>query len=91
VIYDAVAGPGLEELVWATKRSGHVIVYGHLGAIEYKALLPFGAYFLRAINLHGSFRVFDFTGAKARHAGVRLVRRSVCCTASFLDLFAATS
>ena len=62
MIYDAVAGPGLEELVWATKRSGHVIVYGHLGAMEYKALLPFGACFRRAINVHGSFRVFDFTG-----------------------------
>jgi NADPH2:quinone reductase len=46
VIYDAVAGPGLEELVWATKRFGHVIVYGQLGAIK----------------VHSSFRVFDFTG-----------------------------
>jgi NADPH:quinone reductase-like Zn-dependent oxidoreductase len=62
VIYDAVAGPGLEELVWATKRSGHVIVYGHLGAMEYGTLLPLGACFLRAINVHASFRVFDFTG-----------------------------
>ena len=68
MIYDAVAGPGLEELVWATKRSGHVIVYGHLGAMEYKALLPLGACFLRAINVHGSFRVFDFTG----HPGLDL-------------------
>jgi NADPH:quinone reductase-like Zn-dependent oxidoreductase len=62
VIYDAVAGPGLEELVWATKRFGHVIVYGHLGAMEYGTLLPLGACFLRAIKVHSSFQVFDFTG-----------------------------
>jgi NADPH2:quinone reductase len=62
VIYDAVAGPGLEELVWATKRFGHVIVYGYLGAMECATLLPLGACFLRAITVHGSFRVFDFTG-----------------------------
>jgi NADPH:quinone reductase len=62
VIYDAVAGPGLEELVWATKRCGHVIVYGHLGAMEWPTPLPLGACFLRAIKVHGSFRVFDFTG-----------------------------
>jgi NADPH2:quinone reductase len=62
VIYDAVAGPGLEELVWATKRSGHIIVYGHLGAMEHGTSLPLGACFLRTINIHASFRVFDFTG-----------------------------
>jgi NADPH:quinone reductase-like Zn-dependent oxidoreductase len=62
VIYDAVAGPGLEELIWATKRSGHVIVYGQLGAMERATLVPLGACFLRAIKVHGSFRVFDFTG-----------------------------
>jgi NADPH:quinone reductase-like Zn-dependent oxidoreductase len=32
VIYDAVGGPGLEELIWAAKRFGHVIAYGQLGA-----------------------------------------------------------
>jgi NADPH:quinone reductase-like Zn-dependent oxidoreductase len=62
VIYDAVAGPGLEELVWATKRFGHVIVYGNLGAMECGTLLPLGACFLRAIKVYGSFRLFDFTG-----------------------------
>jgi NADPH:quinone reductase-like Zn-dependent oxidoreductase len=62
VIYDAVAGPGLGELAWATKRSGHIVVYGHLGAMEHGTLLPLGACFLRAINVHGSFRIFDFTG-----------------------------
>jgi NADPH:quinone reductase-like Zn-dependent oxidoreductase len=72
VIYDAVAGPGLEELVWATKRSGHVIVYGHLGAMEDGTLLPLGACFLRAINVHASFRVFDFTG----HPGLGLKAKS---------------
>jgi len=72
VIYDAVAGPGLEELVWATKRSGHVIVYGHLGAMEYGTMLPLGACFLRAIQIHGSFRVFDFTG----HRRLRLQAKS---------------
>jgi hypothetical protein len=30
--------------------------------MEHGALLPLGARFLRAINVHGSFRVFDFTG-----------------------------
>jgi NADPH:quinone reductase len=73
VIYDAVAGPGLEELVWATKRFGHVIVYGHLGAMEYGTLLPLGACFLRAIKVHSSFRVFDFTG----HPGLGLQAKCV--------------
>jgi NADPH:quinone reductase-like Zn-dependent oxidoreductase len=62
VIYDAVAGPGLEELLWATKRYGHVIVYGCLGAMDYGTLLPIGACFLRGLKVHPSFRVFDFTG-----------------------------
>jgi NADPH:quinone reductase-like Zn-dependent oxidoreductase len=72
VIYDAVAGPGLEELVWATKRSGHVIVYGNLGAMEYGTMLPLGACFLRTIKVLGSFRVFDFTG----HPKLGLQRKS---------------
>jgi threonine dehydrogenase-like Zn-dependent dehydrogenase len=46
VIYDAVGGPGLEELVWATKRFGHIIVYGYLGAMEDATPLPLGARFL---------------------------------------------
>ncbi len=62
VIYDAVAGPGLEELVWATKRLGQVIVYGALGGKAGATSLPFGACFLRGIKLHAGFRVFDFTG-----------------------------
>jgi NADPH:quinone reductase-like Zn-dependent oxidoreductase len=62
VVYDGVGGPGLEELVWATKRFGHVIVYGYLGAMENTTPLPLGACFLRGLNLHTSFRIFDFTG-----------------------------
>ena len=62
VVYDAVAGPGLEELVWATKRLGRVIVYGALGGNQGATPLPFGACFLRGIKLHAGFRVFDFTG-----------------------------
>ena len=62
VVYDAVAGPGLEELVWATKRLGQVIVYGALGGKAGATSLPFGACFLRGVKLHGGFRIFDFTG-----------------------------
>ena len=62
VVYDAVAGPGLEELVWATKRLGQIIVYGALGGNTGATSLPFGACFLRGVKLHAGFRVFDFTG-----------------------------
>jgi NADPH:quinone reductase-like Zn-dependent oxidoreductase len=62
VVYNAVAGPGLEELLWATKRLGRIIVYGTLGANAGATSLPFGACFLRGIKLHAGFRVFDFTG-----------------------------
>jgi NADPH:quinone reductase len=61
VIYDGVAGPGLEELVWATRRRGSVIVYGYLGAMDATTRLPLGACFLRGINLYPSFKVFDYT------------------------------
>jgi NADPH:quinone reductase-like Zn-dependent oxidoreductase len=62
VVYDGVAGPGLEELVWATCRLGSVIVYGYLGAMDATTRLPLGACFLRGINLYPSFKVFDYTG-----------------------------
>ena len=62
VVYDGVAGPGLEELVWATKRFGHVIVYGYLGGMGNTTPIPLGACFLRGLNLHASYRIFDFTG-----------------------------
>jgi NADPH:quinone reductase-like Zn-dependent oxidoreductase len=62
VIYDGVAGPGLEELVWATRKFGYVIIYGYLGAMEEMTPLPLGACFLRGLNLHTSYKIFDFTG-----------------------------
>src|ERR1700730_5873367 len=62
VVCDGVGGPGLEELVWATKRFGHVIVYGYIGAMEDATSLPLGACFLRGLNLHASYKIFDFTG-----------------------------
>ena len=82
VIYDTVAGPGLEELVWATKRSGRVIVYGHLGAMEFGTSLPLGACFLRSIKVHAGFRVFDFIehprlGLKAKTDSVERAKRLI--------------
>jgi NADPH:quinone reductase-like Zn-dependent oxidoreductase len=62
VIYDGVAGPGLEELVWATREFGHVIVYGYFGGMDEMTPLPLGACFLRGLNLHASYKIFDFTG-----------------------------
>ncbi len=62
VIYDAVGGPGLEELIWATKRFGWVIAYGQLGAMDNGTPLPLGACALRGLKVHASFRIFDFTG-----------------------------
>lgn len=62
VIYDGVAGPGLGELVWATRKFGHVIVYGFLGAMQEVTPLPLGACYLRGLNLHPSYKIFDFTG-----------------------------
>jgi NADPH:quinone reductase-like Zn-dependent oxidoreductase len=62
VVYDGVGGPGLEELVWATKRFGHVIVYGCLEGLRNMTPLPLGACFLRGLNLHASYKIFDFSG-----------------------------
>jgi NADPH:quinone reductase-like Zn-dependent oxidoreductase len=62
IVYDGVGGPGLEELVWATRRFGRLIVYGCLGAMEEATPLPLGACFLRGLNLHPTFKIFDFTG-----------------------------
>ena len=83
LIYDAVAGPGLEELIWATSRSGHVIIYGHLGAMESETSLPLGACFLRAIKVHGGFRIFDFTGHRrlglpTRTEAVERAKKFIC-------------
>jgi NADPH:quinone reductase-like Zn-dependent oxidoreductase len=83
VIYDAVAGPGLEELIWAVSRSGHVVIYGHLGAMESETSLPLGACFLRAIKVHGGFRIFDFTGHRrlglpAKVEAVERAKKFIC-------------
>ena len=59
MIFDAVGGLGLEELIWATKRFGHIIVYGQLGAMDDKTSLPLGACFLRGLKVHARFRVYD--------------------------------
>jgi hypothetical protein len=57
-----LSGPGLDELVCATKRIGHIIVCGYLGAMEDATPLPLGACFLLGLNLHTSYGIFDFTG-----------------------------
>jgi NADPH:quinone reductase-like Zn-dependent oxidoreductase len=62
VIYDAVGGPGLEELIWATKRFGWVVVYGQLGAMENGTPFPLSACAFRGLKVQAIFRVFDFTG-----------------------------
>jgi NADPH:quinone reductase-like Zn-dependent oxidoreductase len=82
VIYDAVGGPGLEELIWATKRFGWVIVYGQLGAMENGTPFPLGACALRGLKVHASFRVFDFTGhpklgLRARAEAVERAKRFI--------------
>jgi len=83
VVYDAVAGPGLEELVWATKRLGQVIVYGALGGEAGATSLPFGACFLRGVKLHAGFRVLDFTGdsrlgLSTRRQAIARAKKSIC-------------
>jgi NADPH:quinone reductase-like Zn-dependent oxidoreductase len=83
VVYDGVGGPGLEELVWATKRFGHVIVYGYLGGMANTTPLPLGACFLRGLNLHASHKIFDFTGhprlgIPANPAAIERAKRLVC-------------
>jgi NADPH:quinone reductase-like Zn-dependent oxidoreductase len=62
IVYDGVGGPGLEELVWATRRFGRLVVYGCLGGMEEATRVPLGACFLRGLNLHPTFKIFDFTG-----------------------------
>src|SRR5207248_78416 len=49
LIYDAVGGPGLGELAWATKRLGRIIIYGALGATDEETRLPLGACFFRGV------------------------------------------
>jgi NADPH:quinone reductase-like Zn-dependent oxidoreductase len=61
VIYDPIAGPGLEALASATKTLGHLIVYGALVATE-PTPLPLRQIFIRTVKLYAGYKVFDFTG-----------------------------
>jgi NADPH:quinone reductase-like Zn-dependent oxidoreductase len=62
LIYDAVGGPGLEELVWATKRLGRVVVYGALGNGTAETRIALGACFVRGVRVCAAVKIFDFTG-----------------------------
>jgi NADPH:quinone reductase-like Zn-dependent oxidoreductase len=62
LIYDAVGGPGLEELAWATKRLGRIIIYGALGAADQGTRLPVGACFFRGVKVYTGITLFDYTG-----------------------------
>jgi NADPH:quinone reductase-like Zn-dependent oxidoreductase len=62
LIYDGVGGPGLEEMVWATRRLGWVIVYGTLGNHREATRLPLGACFIRGVKVYAGVTLFDFTG-----------------------------
>ena len=62
LIYDAVGGPGIEELAWATKRLGRIIIYGALGATDEETRLPLGACFFRGVKVHAGITIFDYTG-----------------------------
>jgi NADPH:quinone reductase-like Zn-dependent oxidoreductase len=70
LIYDPIAGPGLEALAAATKPLGHLVVYGALGAVTETTPLPLWALFTRTVKLHAGYKVFDFTG----HAGLAIPR-----------------
>jgi len=61
IIYDPIAGPGLEALASATKKLGHLIVYGALGTTE-PTPLPLWQLFVRTVKLYAGYKVFDFTG-----------------------------
>jgi NADPH:quinone reductase len=60
VVYDAVAGPLLEKLCWATKQFGRIIIYG---VLDFAAgtPLPLMAGFLRNLKID-FYKIFDFTG-----------------------------
>ena len=62
LIYDAVGGPGLEELIWATKRLGRIIVYGALGNRTEQTRIPLGACFIQGVKVYAGVTIFDFTG-----------------------------
>ena len=62
LVYDAVAGPGLEDLANATKVMGHLVVYGALGAMTAATPLPLWALFRRTVRMYAGYKVFDFMG-----------------------------
>jgi NADPH:quinone reductase-like Zn-dependent oxidoreductase len=62
LVYDPIAGPGVEALAWATKPLGHLVIYGALGALTDPTPLPLWPIFLRTIRLYAGYKVFDFTG-----------------------------
>jgi NADPH:quinone reductase-like Zn-dependent oxidoreductase len=62
LVYDAIAGPGVEALAWATKKLGHLVIYGGLGAGIDPTPLPLWATFRRTVKLYAGYKVFDFTG-----------------------------
>ena len=62
LIYDAVGGPGFEELAWATKRLGRIINYGGLGATDEETRLPLGACLVRGVKVYAGITIFDYTG-----------------------------
>ena len=62
LVYDAVAGPGLEDLANATKVMGHLVVCGALGAMTAATPLPLWALFRRTVRMYAGYKVFDFMG-----------------------------
>ncbi|TCC52104.1 hypothetical protein E0H73_39875 [Kribbella pittospori] len=63
LVYDAVAGPGLEHLALATRVRGHIIVYGALGTTNGEVTpLPLASTFARTIRLYAGYKIYDFTG-----------------------------
>ncbi|TDX08268.1 zinc-dependent alcohol dehydrogenase family protein [Kribbella sp. VKM Ac-2566] len=63
VVYDAVAGAGLEALARATRVRGHIVVYGALGTMNGEITpLPLLSAFERTIRLYAGYKIYDFTG-----------------------------
>jgi NADPH:quinone reductase len=63
LVYDAVAGPGLDALARATRGHGHIVVYGALGAMNGEVTpLPLMPAFARTIRLYAGYKIYDFTG-----------------------------
>jgi NADPH:quinone reductase-like Zn-dependent oxidoreductase len=63
LIYDAVGGPGLGELAWATNALAESLsIYGALGATDEETRLPLGACFFRGEKVNAGVTIFDYTG-----------------------------